>query len=219
MLNCWTEHRDFVEATSHQWKEHQVSGWGGYICKEKLKHVKVFLKSWNTNQFGNFEEHIKQEVKRIAQLDLANESTDLTENEALLRFDSFKNIWKLLHRRQSSWRQKSRSTWFKMGDANTAYFHKFASHPRNRNTIQGLSINDNWVEDPASIKEEVAQYFSQRFSQPDAVKLKFPIQPAKTLPSDDQMWLERPFSMEEIKDVVWDCGSDKAPGRTYLIFI
>lgn len=28
----------------------------------------------------------------------------------------------------------------------------------------------------------------------------------------DRIFLEKPFTMDEIKDVVWGCGKDKCPG-------
>ncbi|XP_076927769.1 uncharacterized protein LOC143591453 [Bidens hawaiensis] len=35
---------------------------------------------------------------------------------------------------------------------------------------------------------------------------------------DPDLWLERPFSLAELKDVVWDCGSDKSPGPDGFTF-
>lgn len=99
-----------------------------------------------------------------------------------------------------------------MGDANIAFFHKAASHRRRRNALQGLCINGVWEEDPTTVKVEALRHFHKRFSADDKVRVNFPIQPINTLSDLDRSWLEREFSLDEIKAAVWDCGSDKAPG-------
>lgn len=175
-LNCWTGNPDFLKVASDLWNNYQVNGWAGYRCKEKLKTLKLFLKEWNKSKFGNFDEQIKSETDKIAGVDLSNELCDLTENEVLLRSEAFFNIWRLMHRKESSLKKKSITKWFKYSDANTAYFHKSVSRRRRRNWIQGLNIDGNWVENPNLIKFEAARYSEQRFTPSPRPRLKFPIQ-------------------------------------------
>lgn len=78
------------------------------------------MREWNKSKFKNFDEQMKQETEKIAGVDLTNELADLTENDILLRSNGFSKIWKLLQRKESCLKQKSRATWFRMGDANTA---------------------------------------------------------------------------------------------------
>lgn len=137
-------------------------------------------------------------------MDLVNELGDLSENETLLRSDSFLKIWKLLKRHESCLKQKSRSEWFNLGDANTTYFHKYASFRRKRNPIKGLMINDDWVENPDSMKEEATHYFRRRFTPANRPNLNFRIEPLKKFTDSDRRWLTRQFSAKEIKEVVWE---------------
>lgn len=210
VLNCWMEHPEFKKVASDHWIATTVNGWAGFRCKEKLKSLKSHLKEWNRSNFGNFNEQINQEAEKM--YDLANEDEDLAENEALLRSGCFSKIWKLLKTRESCWQQKARSIWFKKGDANTRYFHRYASRRRSRNSIQGLSINGIWEENPEKVKEEVVRHFRNRFASLDNIQVSFPIMPQKTLSNFDCEWLEREFSLDEIKQAVWDCGGDKSPG-------
>lgn len=145
-------------------------------------------------------------------MDLANESGDFIDSEALLRSENFDQLWKLLQRRHSCWRQKSRANWFKFGDANTAFFHKAAAFINRCNSIQGLNVNGTWTENPAEIRQEAVNYFRNRFTPAIIPYVKFPILPSKKLSTIGSTLLVREFSMEEIKTTGWGCGEDKALG-------
>lgn len=67
------------------------------------------------------------------------------------------------------------------------------------------------MDDLNAVKTVVVQYFNNRFSQNDLVKIKLPNMQMKSLSATDRAWLERKFTKEEIKEAIWDCGSDKAP--------
>lgn len=95
-LNCWTEHECFAKLAAESWNSKEITGWAGYKCKEKFKNLKTFLKAWNKERFGNFDDVINMEANKIADLDLANEERDLEDNEVLLRSNCFSKIRNLL---------------------------------------------------------------------------------------------------------------------------
>jgi len=45
---------------------------------------------------------------------------------------------KILDEAEATWRMKSRVLWLKNGDENTKYFHNYAKHRQNINTIWKL---------------------------------------------------------------------------------
>jgi len=49
---------------------------------------------------------------------------------------------KLLSIEESTWRLKSRATWIKEGYRNTKFFHRYANHCRNINTIWEIKDGD-----------------------------------------------------------------------------
>ena len=61
---------------------------------------------------------------------------------------------RLLEHEVNSARLQSRVTWAKSGDANTKFFHAYASAKRNSNVIWSLkNINDNLVSKDAALKK------------------------------------------------------------------
>ena len=61
--------------------------------------------------------------------------------------------------------QKVRSRWIKEGDCNSRYFHLMINVSRRNNCLKGLMIDGAWIEEPATVKETVRMFFSQRFQE------------------------------------------------------
>lgn len=81
-----------------------------------------------------------------------------------------------------------------------------------KNTIQGLSVNGNWIEDPASVKNEIYDHFKMQFSEPQDARPRFVSDKFKSISALQAAGLESSFSEEEIKQAVWSCDGSKAPG-------
>ncbi|CAI8587708.1 unnamed protein product [Vicia faba] len=114
--------------------------------------------------------------------------------------------------------QKSKLNWLRVGDGNSKFYHGFMSSRRRSNTITYLSVNDALVEGVAPIKEAVFQHFQSHFKvvggdRPEINNLSF-----KTLSGMDGADLIKSFTMEEVKQAVWDCDSYKSPGPNGVSF-
>lgn len=60
-------------------------------------------------------------------------------------------------------RQKSRNTWLKDGDRNTAFFHRMANFKRSQHLIPSLMIEDELISDPMIMGEHVVDFYSTLF--------------------------------------------------------
>ena len=83
-----------------------------------------------------------------------------------LRLQERKRSMLLLQEEKLS-RLKSKALWLEAGDKNTKYFHKFASHRKNTNTI--LEIKDEAGGTTKLFKEKVkatVDHFQKRFAAP-----------------------------------------------------
>ncbi|KAK5772968.1 hypothetical protein PVK06_049270 [Gossypium arboreum] len=114
--------------------------------------------------------------------------------------------------KESIWRQKSRMSWLKEGDSNTTFFYRAVKFKAKRRTVCGLKIGNMWISDLKALKEKLFNFFRRHFSCPSRkwrmdLDLNF-----KRLRDIDVARLEKPFSTEEIKEAVWSCDVNKAPG-------
>ncbi|GJS88146.1 hypothetical protein Tco_0770782 [Tanacetum coccineum] len=69
-----------------------------------------------------------------------------------------------------------------------------------------------WILDPSQIKEEFINFFKEKFKNHDS-NVDFPLfSNSFGLCAVDRDSLETPDYLDEVKNVVWDCGSSKALG-------
>jgi hypothetical protein len=109
------------------------------------------------------------------------------------------------------WRQRSRITWLKEGDANTKLFHLRANGRRRKNHIPTLKN----VTETVSKHEEKAEILLQHFTKlmgtntPASTDLNWEI---LNLPTAELSHLDAPFLMDELKAAVDGMHGEKAPG-------
>lgn len=54
-VNAWCYHLNFSSFIEESWKKYNVSRWGSYVVKEKLKCLKNDLNKWNGEIFGSID--------------------------------------------------------------------------------------------------------------------------------------------------------------------
>ncbi|KAF1881640.1 hypothetical protein Lal_00039857 [Lupinus albus] len=140
--------RDFATFVKQNWAEINVSGWRMYALKEKLKKLKSILRTWNKEKFGIIETNIDYVPRDIHDLDLKGEAMNLTDDEVLRR----SNLWAARSSKHNLLFQKSRSKWLKEDDTNSKYFHGLVNSRKRNNTILGLDINGDWIEDVTGVR-------------------------------------------------------------------
>lgn len=113
---------------------------------------------------------------------------------------------------KSIWRQKARMNWCKLGDRNTKIFHLRCSNRWRKNSILRISDGSSSFTNALSIKKVILDHFKDRFCQLKPFSGFYPNMALQYLSSEMGLNLELPFSLDEIKAMVWDCDSTKAPG-------
>ncbi|GKV51294.1 hypothetical protein SLEP1_g57962 [Rubroshorea leprosula] len=152
---------------------------------------------------------IEEAKEKMLVVDLKGEEMDLEQGDIQLRKEGVSELWDGLRKKESLWRQKSRALWIRSGDANTRFFHRFASCRRSRNAMHGLWKDDSWVKDPTQVKNIVSNHFKKQFSE---VKWKRPLLEVvdfKRISKEDNLRLEAKFLIDEVRKAVVDCNSDK----------
>ncbi|GKV46742.1 hypothetical protein SLEP1_g53717 [Rubroshorea leprosula] len=148
VLDAWQQHLDFKKFVEDKWSEMEVEGFVGYKCQQKLKLLKGFLKGWNKEVFGNMETQYEQAVKKIEQVDMQNEISDLEDAEIVKRQEGFSKMWEVLRKKELIWKQKSRNIL-------EACFKESWNRPK-PGDIRFHQISEekkDWLERPFSVEE------------------------------------------------------------------
>lgn len=118
------------------------------------------------------------------------------------------------------WRQRSKALWLKERDRNTRYFHAKASSMKRRNTIDGLlDTNNQWREDILDIENEFSNYFTTLFTSctPSQQNVELALQSLEhKVIAEMNFELDKEFSPEEIKSIIFQMHLSKAPGPNGL---
>lgn len=212
VLNCWHKDPRFRKFIAESWGGLVAHGPGVVVLKEKLKKLKVLMKNWNLETFGDLNAKKKVVISRMNQLDQMAENQHLSDEELRERRDLMAELWRVGNLHESLLCQKSRVKWLQEGDANTSFFHGVINWKRRSNSLKGLSLNGQWVEDPYVVKKEVKKFFESKFSESSDVCPNLDGVPFSRITERDNVCLTAKFEIEEIKEAVWDCDGSKSPG-------
>ncbi|KAA3454784.1 reverse transcriptase [Gossypium australe] len=169
------------------------------------------LKRWGTS-IGMFRNRQKKALtSKLANLLEAERSEDnlaeLIDTKVQLNLEIDKD--------ESYWEQRARVNWLKLGDRNTAFFHSMATQRRRKNIIQKLQINDGKeTEDQQEMAESARAYFQDLFKakrSDDSEHLLNGVE--KSISEEDNRYLMKPYTQEEIWNALTSMGATKAPGE------
>ncbi|XP_028084379.1 uncharacterized protein LOC114285538 [Camellia sinensis] len=211
-LNAWTLHPNFAQLFVSSWSDSSFVGWSGYILFQKLKHLKLVLKSWNIQVFDNMASKIKSSEEELHALDITAEERALLASEKARRREVKGELWKLYRMVEWIWHQKFRLNWAINGDKNSRFFHVVASSRQNRSLINSISVNGVSIEDRTGVRHQILLHFKAQFSE-SWVK-----RPSLTgvLNIIDPEYVSRhlvaKFSAAEVLAAIKDCNNNKAPG-------
>jgi hypothetical protein len=105
----------------------------------KLHRVGKALKRWHKLRVGDTKLQLLMAEDIIFQLDCAQESRPLQEDERELRRLLKSRVLGLAVIERIKMRQRSRISWLRAGDANTRFFHLKANGRRQKNFIHALN--------------------------------------------------------------------------------
>ena len=105
--NMWLKSEGFVERVKGWWRSYHFQGTPSYVLAKKLKFLKVDLKRWNEESFGNVVVKSNQLLADLHNLEVLAESR-LLSNDVKIQKERVVLDWErtsLLE--ETSWHQKS----------------------------------------------------------------------------------------------------------------
>lgn len=205
--DAWFFHPDFRNLLR--------TGWGNLpnvSLNVKMKALKSTIIAWSKESFGQMDNKIEALEKAIHDLEKLSDERGLRDFEQA-RLSAAQNHFQLwLLRRERFWRQKAHAYGISIKDHNTKFFYASTIFRRKKKEIRHIKINDRIFHGVSSLKTEIRDYFAQRFSQELTSDFDFDMGHHNRLSEEQSRFLETIPSRQEIKNAVWACGIDKAPG-------
>ncbi|KAG6516738.1 hypothetical protein ZIOFF_027212 [Zingiber officinale] len=147
----------------------------------KLKHLKGYLKWWNSDVFGNI--HDKDQA----------------------------HLLKTLNMEEIFGKQKAVIRWIAEGDRNTKFFHNLVQKRRLAARISRIWENGVCLEKLELIQASGAEFFERLLSGEEDNLFSADLEHIPSvIISEENLGLLSPPTMEEVKHVVWEVGEDSA---------
>eukprot|EP00253_Pinus_taeda_P010428 PITA_10428 len=183
----WIEQEGFMEVVDKDWSI-MVTESPSFVWEQKIKETTAALKEWVKTPPNTFTTHRKETVQQLADLQWEMEDKDITthelEKEQIAQIPSFSSFRK----EEEFWRLKSLSLWLK-ADGTVA---------------KGF----------AQVKETAETHFQRLYTEDgtgdEAISNDFLSQIPSLVNEENNSNLMKPFTKEEISNVIWDMEPNKA---------
>ncbi|XP_071714730.1 uncharacterized protein [Rutidosis leptorrhynchoides] len=213
IFDCWLGDEEADQIVKNTW----VLEAGSDTRKDrwfmnKLKKVKLELKSWSLQHFGQLDGEIDMHKNTAQALEIKAETSPLNQQELELWKTSRKSWLEKEKIKTGMLKQKARVRWILEGDENSKFFHSIIRNQYNRCNIRGVTIEGVWIDSPDAIKTETFNHFSRTFEEPDNMRPSMEDLSYPSITLEEAAELESKFLESEIFEAINDCGSTKAPG-------
>jgi hypothetical protein len=215
----WCHHEGFYDLLRSKWEEFRVNQReGAYsldIWHGCLQSLRKYVRGWSLRIAGHQKEIVRGISSRIEEIDVLAEKKLLTMDEWEERIDLEENLDRINTIEELQWKQKAGKNWILRGDANTQFFHQFVNGRRRKKTITILESVNGEVRGQDAISVHIVDFYKGLFghNEPCYMSLNPNFWPKEfCIPELDKIDLVKPFSMEEIREVVFDMKENSALG-------
>nr|GFB02940.1 RNA-directed DNA polymerase, eukaryota [Tanacetum cinerariifolium] len=206
----WVEVDGFEKLLVETWSDTATCGSNDMLnLMYKLKNLKKKMRGWNSvrQSFKNSKIMLKS---KLADVELVIDEGNASEEIIYKRLEIVNSINELEKQQAMETTQKTKIKWAIKGDENSKYYHGILIKKRNNLAIRRVFEAGKWIKNPDLVKKEFLSHFKNRFGRPNKTRhvlvTEFPCQ----LNSMQRMDMEADVTIEEIKNAVWDCGTDKS---------
>ncbi|WVZ91346.1 LOW QUALITY PROTEIN: hypothetical protein U9M48_037534 [Paspalum notatum var. saurae] len=218
----WTKVPGFQDVVAKAWNSVPRGNCPFESLAKKFRATSKALQSWSQKCIGHMEFQLGLSREILHQFEIAQDMRSLSDREIWLRNHLKKHLLALSSLKRTIARSRSRISWLKEGDANTALFHAHARYRKQRNFIGSL-VEEDLILTKHEDKEKAFHdfYFSllgTNLSREYTVNLE-----ELEVISHDLVDLDRPIPVEEVWRTISQLPSDKAPepdgftGRFYKV--
>lgn len=207
----WLRIPGFLDVVQESWNKPILATNCLATFSLKLRRLARDLKRWNRSQVGDITLQLAVAMEVVFQLDVAQESRVLTNDERQLYSNLKARILGLSVLNKLKIRQRSRLTWIKEGDVNSKFFHIKATSRRRKNFIQSLKTPSGLAVSAKDKEDELFRFYSEKLGT-NFQRTKNLNWTNLQLPSFNLSELEEDISEEELRGTIFGMPPEKAPG-------
>jgi hypothetical protein len=151
----------------------------------------------------------------LQKIDDQAEIRDLLPQKWEHRYALERDLEQIYLMEESYWKQRARKHWLLAGDSNSKFFHQFANGRRRKGTIYSIQSEQGQLTNQEDIMAHIVQFYKQLFGGVDVRHIKLSTNfwtEDRKLSEANSLCLIKAFSMEEIKQAIFDMKQEAAPG-------
>jgi hypothetical protein len=209
----WTLHENCRDVVASIWNQNVV-GFPMYILNRKLQMLKVKLRSWNKEVFGDIHHLVKEAETKLHDIQVQLQTSGYSETNISLEKQAQKDLEIDLNKEEIFWQQKSKVKWHLEGDGNTAYFHRIAKIKNTTKLITSIKDGNETLTDHNLIANHAVAYFKSLFCTNIVLQDSLLVEeviPNIITDNTNQMLTMLP-TIEEIHRAVFSLNKDGGPG-------
>jgi hypothetical protein len=207
----WTKLPSFLDTVAAAWTPTPRDTDPFRMLDYKFRNVAKALRAWSSAKIGSVRLQLAIAREVILSLDEAQENRQLAHWESDLRKTLKLRVLGLACLARTIARQRSRILFLAEGDANTKFYHLQACHRSRKSRIDSLHVQGGEVISDAAMADTLFDYFNSiigaNFERSRNINLA-----AIGVPDMELSALEALFTVEEVRSVIVELPSDKAPG-------
>ncbi len=210
----WLRYQSITNVITNAWGDQSPGpdADSGQVFSSKISRVRGALCKWSEGLTSTIKSQANLCLSWILWLDTAEEARPLSAEEGSLRPRLKERYEELYLQDELKWKQRLRVQWLKAGDSNTKFFHQKASCRRRKNFIFRLSDGSSFHSSHSSLADLLLRFFKNLLGREQPPEVRINLAPLFSADNIDVHSLQAPFSVEEIKSVVFARAPDKAPG-------
>ncbi|XP_074352031.1 uncharacterized protein LOC141691191 [Apium graveolens] len=154
--NTWFHESSFRDEVNQYW-----DSLSRLQLMPKLISMSSYMAKWGRNFFHKFRD------KLCKQREIVNALAEKTDEESIKNYFLEKDkLHELLLHEESYWKQRAKTFWLAEGDANSKFFHAYASARRKTNFISKLRVDGgDFVTKEEDMHRVVLDYFQTVFGE------------------------------------------------------
>ncbi|KAL8508001.1 hypothetical protein ACS0TY_018527 [Phlomoides rotata] len=130
--------------------------------------------SWSSQTFGALDSIIEKKKGEIETLDRIDDALGLEEEDIIERNKIQAELKRYLLWKEEVMYLKVKIRWNNEGDINSKFFHGWINKKNKANGLEGLLIDDTWIESVVGVKGAVYNHFKEHFSSKSKIRIRMP---------------------------------------------